>query len=184
MFSLKSTVVIIIFLVAPFLLRTLGLEPFPAVELPSGGILIRESSNTVVVTSTKVYGVNFDDSWTELDQNRFMYPIPVHYSSYLYLSNFGTEKEYLYQTKRRYKLIEKYPVFKQYLRASLTIENPSNGELNERAVWLKNKFEDQGMRADSLKIVTVELTISTKDGTILKRRTIDEKITHLNRKIQ
>ena len=183
MFSLRSTIFILCCLVIPFCLKTIGLEPFPAIEFPAGGIVVKEVNDEVKFDYTVVYGLNDEDKWVEIDLASFFRPIPVHYSSFVIVSNFGKDKAALRANTRRYKILKKLPFFRKYYQQLLNgnVEAASAEYLLERTEWLDRKLADQSLKMSSIKVVGYTKGISTKNGNTISNIKKYEKIIDLDR---
>lgn len=71
MFSLRS-IIIFCFFAIPFCLKTIGLEPFPAIELPSGGMVVKEHQSVIKVNYFRIYGLDTAGNWVEMDKRLFL----------------------------------------------------------------------------------------------------------------
>jgi hypothetical protein len=162
MFSLKTTVLIILALIIPFLLKTIGLEPFPAVQLPAWGITVKEINGQIKLDYSVLFGLDSAGYWKEIDQKKLVHPIPVHYSSYIINSNFGKDKAALRSTSRRYKILKRTPYFKKYYHTFLNRQKLDSIDLIERKLWLQERLKGQGLRTTYLKVAVYTKIVSTK----------------------
>ena len=92
-FSVLATLGIALVLGLPFVARALSaqLEPYPAVLLPAGAGWIEAGSKQLRFGQLKLWGRCGGESWRELDSERFMHPIPVHYLGGIEQRNFGLD---------------------------------------------------------------------------------------------
>lgn len=85
-----------IFLLAPALLKIVGMEPYPAVILPSGAGTI--SLEPVVLHETRLYGERAP-GWERIDAVKFLEPVPVWYLDALARRGFGLEGDAASETR-------------------------------------------------------------------------------------
>lgn len=176
MFSLRSSIAIFCFLFIPFCLKTIGLEPFPAIELPSGGMVVKEQQNVIQVKYFGMYGLDTADKWVEINKRLFFSPIPIHYSTYILNSNFGVDKAALRKTTRRFKILKKLPGLNNYYSQLLIIEKPSEEDIIERNQWLIDKMNAQGLRPTHIKIIEYSKSISSISGEVKNIVILNEKV--------
>jgi hypothetical protein len=92
-FSVAATLGIAIALFVPFVARSLSgaLEPYPAVLLPAGAGWIESRAKELRFDQLKLWGRCRGEraSWSELDSERVMAPIPVYYLGAIEERGFG-----------------------------------------------------------------------------------------------
>lgn len=90
MFSVRFTLVLAGALVLPLCVREIsGVEPYPAILLPTGATLVRELEGVVEFQSLALYAGRASGEELRLKVTSFMDPIPGHYLGGLATRVFG-----------------------------------------------------------------------------------------------
>lgn len=159
-------------LLPPFLLKTFypNLEPYPAVILPSGSDTINVENTRVNFTKTSVWAKESKaKTWSKIDSEKFLEPIPIHYLKYIALTSFGFKSE----PKKASSVWKKK--YDSILSSKITSE-----ERAETKNWLKQKLTKFGYVPDEFMVVSEEITFDINTGKIVSRTRTDEQIFKLD----
>jgi len=166
--NLALTLGLACLLIPPFVLKTFHppLEPYPAIILPGGSDTISIENSTVNFKKTTVLGKqnNQTQSWSKIDTEKLIEPIPVHYLQYMALTSFGFRSE---PKKAGSIWKQKYDSF---MSNKITAE-----EIVETKNWLKQKLTKLGYVADEFMVISEEITFDINTGKIVSRTKTDEK---------
>ena len=160
-------------LIPPFVLKTVfpTLEPYPAIILPAGSDTVNIEDSKVSFVKTSVWAKPKDKakSWSQIDSEKFLAPIPVYYLKYIVLTSFGFESKQLKTAsvwKKKYDSI---------LNNKITSE-----EIAETKNWFGQKLNKSGYISDEFMVISEEITFDVNSGKIVLREKIDEKVFRLD----
>ncbi len=172
MFSLRWTIIILFSLFVPFCLRTLGIEPYPAVLLPAGGGSIKKVNNHVALETKKLYALDSSGNWKKINLTLFLYPIPIQYSPNLISYNFGLSMDSSKFRSKGFRILKKL-----HLASETTA---SKDKIREIEDWLKKKLIEQHFNPSKIKLTSYIQTISADTGDVLDNKIKDERIISLD----
>ena len=139
---------------------------FPAIILPAGSDTISIEDSKVSFTKNSVLGKQNAPtrSWSKIDTEKLIEPIPVHYLKYMVLTSFGFPSE---SKKAGNVWKQKYD--------SLMSSKISAEEVVETKNWLKQRLTKLGYVADEFMFISEEATFDINTGKIISRTRTDEK---------
>jgi len=164
MYSKRGSVIIILLLLIPFVLRLIGYEPYPAILLPEGASSLRKLDNQVKVTITEFQGLNKDSAWVRLEPQVLIAPIPPTYMRFIFFKNLPKTID------KKIKIMKKLHLPTDELTARYA---PS-----ERNKYLKSKLEANNFLSSEIKMVLCELSV--ENGKVVNKKIINEKFIKLN----
>ena len=171
--NLSLTLLLSCLLIPPFVLKTVypPLEPYPAIILPAGSDTVNIENSRVSFVKTSVWAKPKDrlESWSQIDSEKFLAPIPVHYLKYIVLTSFGFESQ---QPKAGSIWKKKYD---SILNGKIT-----SAEIAATKNWFGNKLTKSGYLADEFKVISEEMTFDVNSGKIVSQEKIDEKVFRLD----
>ncbi len=173
MFSLRFTIILLFILFIPFCLRAiLGIEPYPAVLLPSGAGSIKKTGDQIVFNYKKLFALDNKGEWTKIDPSRLLYPIPVQYLPNLTSNNFGFDVDSPRVKSKTFRFLKMF---------HLTSERPKSEEdIREAKKWLKEKLISQHLNPSRIKFASYTQIISTRTGAVVENNIKNEKIVSLD----
>lgn len=170
MFSLRSTIILIFILSIPFCLRTFtGIEPYPAVLLPSGAGTIEKINESITLPSKEFFGIDSSGNWQKINMSVFLSPIPTQYLPVLLIHDFGLSIDSSYYKSRRFKILKAL----HFINDDAATEREKRKEVEK---WLKERLIKQKLNAHQIKITSYTQTISVPSGALLKNQIKDERI--------
>lgn len=134
--NLSLTLLLGFILLPPFVLTTrYGIEPYPAIILPSGANKANVSPTQVSFNRTSLWGKHQEKGiWVRVDLETFLEPIPVHYLDPIAVNLFGLKSP-------NGKIINGFNTKK------VTTEEVQSGKQ-----WLRQKLSQFGYASDELMI--------------------------------
>lgn len=165
MFGLKSTVLIGMFLLFPFIFKLLSKEEiYPAVILPAGQTVLNIKDGTIGTMYTDILALT-EIGEVSLDIPQLFNPIPNLYTRYIYENNFGLGAFALSEDDNIIDISEVDDV----------------PQIDEFKDWVVKKMEEQSIRMpiSGLKLVSYGVEVSIKDGKELSRAKTNEKTIRL-----
>lgn len=173
MFSLRFTIFLLFVLFIPFCLRAiLGIEPYPAVLLPSGAGNIQKTGDNIVFNYKKIFALDNKGEWTKVEPSRFLYPIPVQYLPNLTSGNFGFEVDSSKPKSKTFRLLKMFHLVNK--------KPKSEEDIREAKKWLKEKLISQGLNPSKIKFASYTQVISTRTGATIENKIKNEKIVSLD----
>jgi hypothetical protein len=173
MFSLRETFIILFILFIPFCLRTcIGIEPYPAVLLPSGAATIKKVNNHIALKSKKLYALDSANNWKKIDISLLLYPIPGQYLPALLSHDFGLSIDSSRFESRRFKILRKL----KFLNDKSLASKDSRVEVEK---WLREKLIKQHLSPSKIKIISYVQTISSNTGAFLENTIENERVISL-----
>ena len=169
MISTKATFVLLILLGVPFVLTTFGFEPYPAIILPSGAGNIRKQGNQIDIPLKKIFGLNSQTQWAEIDPVRFSYPMHIQYYPLLLDTNLGFKDVKL--TWREKWIEEKTGIRRKK-------HQPGTSEV---VAYIQHKLSEQNLDTTQIKIVDYIETVSLENNRSLSTKIVHEEIIYLRR---
>ena len=163
MFSLRSTIGLLLLLFIPFVLRKLNIEPYPAVLLPEGASIVNTANNLTSFTYQEVYGLKNKKDWQRVDVVMLMQPIPIQYFPTILERNFSD----IASKSRRRKWLKMF-----HLPDHLNKQHDADA-------WFMERLGKQSLDPGTLRIVTFAKVINIQTGQESSRIS-DEKIIHLS----
>lgn len=174
MFSLRFTVVLVAFLVIPFVISQFGPEPFPAVILPGGADKVPVGASESKYSTTTLYAIGEDGNWGEVNTIALLYPIPNSFQRSILAKEFGLNAK----PTEKQGSASALAALKQYISRN---KNKTEQEKAEVREWLKTRLVEQGFAASQLKIVKYKVTFAIPSGKTLSKTIADENILYLDR---
>ncbi|MCE6992755.1 hypothetical protein [Dyadobacter sp. CY323] len=174
--KLYKTALLGAFLLIPFFLKTIGFEPYPAVLLPTGGIRIKNNNGLATFKTTELSAFDvISKKWIDVDEGKFIQPIPIHYFRYLTDQKFGLDKGNAIAKSRKGKLMSK-------LGIKMDIKNNDIGKEREEEVkkWIKYRLSAQSIVSSKIRILTEVRSISLTTGLITKTYIENEEFVNLD----
>lgn len=172
MYSSKFTVLLLICLLIPFLLRLKNYEPYPAILFPSGPETIKSVKGTVKTEIKQLYALNPKGKWQRIEPKTFMYPAPAAYLTNLIGRDMGFKKPKPQLFNGRYGLVNHFFRFQR--------GNTTNANMMELHYWLKGRLTKSGFESSQIRVATYVHTISTINGEILKKELKNENYYNLD----
>ena len=175
MFSLRFTIILLIVLGIPFLLRYKykeKYEPFPAILLPSGAYRASVASSEFNVNYTDLVAQKEDGSWDIVDAKLLLYPLPAHNYRYVYEREFGLKVPAEPMDRRFVRLLKSLNILKS--------RSWTDQDKERTKSWLEQRLKEQGFSGTVLGIVYKEKIVSISSGEILSDDIIDEKVLYLD----
>lgn len=170
----RHTILLIIILVSPLIIKTLfgyQFEMYPAIILPSGPHIKTLEAGAFTHRQLEFYAQENGKPWEQLDPVAVLHPLPEQYSSPILRREFGLMPPRTYPDRRFFKILK-----------SMNLLDPrvlDEKEIEELKLWIQSIIEIRGISADKIKIETVEKTIDLQ-GKVLKRQVESEQIIHLH----
>lgn len=179
MFNLKSTLLIFSVLFLGLFLKIIGFEPYPAIVLPSGSSTIKRVNNKVHFKETKIYALNSQGIFTEIDKETFLGKIPKHIIQGLIDRNFGMDKSLAISKSRKLKILKMLHLSKFSFFTGKT--NASAEDTREVTHWLNERLNAQNLKGPYIKVVTYNNTVFTQTGNIIHTKIENERIITLSK---
>lgn len=167
MISVKGTIVLLIMLFVPLSLTILGVEPYPAINLPYGGGVYRQQDHRIQISYRAVYGVDAQGKWKEIEPVAFMKPIPYQYFPVMSSTSFGFDT-----------LPESHRDVRVYKYLGLKKKNRKR-DYAELTAWLRSRLIDHKLRDSTMKVVTYTETISTDTRELIAKEIVNERLIKL-----
>jgi hypothetical protein len=166
LFGVGTTVILVLLLVVPFVLRTLSssAEPYPAVLLPAGPGQVPVSHGTAGFSVRSIVGRRPTGSEAVLDPVTFLAPIPVHYLYALADGQFG-------QDAGGDRTISSGRLG---ITFSVPRAQPTASSKAEARDWLRSKLSAAGLAPDTLIIRDEWVTVQLRSGRELTRSVQNE----------
>jgi len=164
MHSVKFTIILFALLFLPFFLRVKGLEVYPAILSPEGYDVILRKDNAIKVNYLKIYVLNEQKKWVEMDDTYLLSPIPVVFFHSIFQKLYDSS----YKKNTEYKFWKKLGLLR------------TSSKLRSADEWYINKLNKQQRYPYTLRVVNFCGTINLKTGQESDKIT-DEKIVRLHR---
>jgi len=173
--KVRHTLLLIIVLIAPFILKFLfgpKFEMYPAIILPSGPHIKTIKEDALDHRLLEFYVQEDEKLWEQLDPVTVLSPLPEQYTSPILRREFGLGIPSSYPDRKFVKIMKTL-----HLLDPRNLDEVENAEIK---LWLKQKiFLKSGINADKIKLSTVYITIDKK-GNILNKLVEGEQIIQLN----
>ena len=153
MFTLRALVIIILILFIPFFLRTMGLEPYPAILLPSGAFSLQEANGKVQLEFKIVYARDSAGNWQPINPEQLLAPIPTQYFFPIVDHDFGFGQDSIAAKGRRSKVL--------HMLHLAGDASPGDKKDQQLKAWLRQKLIGQHLSPVAIRICTYLKTIST-----------------------
>jgi hypothetical protein len=165
--ALLSTV-----LVVPFAITFLapGLEPYPAVLLPSGSGRIQVAGEQMDFSRTSIYGkVARGDAWTRLSPPKFLSPIPDDFFPPLAQRNFGLSPVGLIADRTKIGVV-----------ITIGPRKVREEEVKNAKQWFRARLKESGCDDNVLRITQEVVTFRRSDGAEIAIRSENDKVLDLH----
>ena len=175
MFSLRFTIVLLIMLAVPFLIRYKyreKYEPFPAVLLPAGAAKAPVLAGEFKVDYIDLVAQRADGAWETVDAKLLLYPLPYNNHKHVYEREFGLTDPPAPEDRRFVRLLVNLNILKA--------RNGTEQDKEKTKNWLGQRLKQQGFTGAVLAIVYKEKIVSISSGEILSDDIIDEKVLYLD----
>lgn len=161
--SLKQVAIILVFWSINFVLSNLALEPYPTLMLPAApGVLQKDFNNNVHFSLAKIYALNDENRWQEIDVDEMAYKLPT---PNLNMQRVG------------YGLFREEPLVESVKRKLGLLDDHENQKKRTELIkWFKKSLEEQGLQTDSVKLVSYSYQLSLGTKKVLERKILNEKI--------
>jgi len=158
--NLSLTLLLSLVLLPPFVwTRRYGLEPYPAIILPSGASKASVTKTQVSFNRTSLWGKHKEKgNWIRVDLESFLEPIPIHYLYAIAKNSFG-----LKSPNRKIR------------NGVITPEEVQGGKQ-----WLRQKLVQSGYVADALMITIDKETFDVAANKIITSYREHEEILRLD----
>ena len=169
---LLTTIILSGILIPPFLLKMLAssLEPYPAIVLPAGAHQVKLTDTQVNFSRTSIWGKDLaTDSWTRIDSEQLLDPIPNEYLGHMVYNSFGLEAP---NKDVSGKLQQ---IFVSILRGKITPE-----EVEASKQWLSKRLTEQNCAPDRFKVTEQEVVFDVSTGKIASSKIKDERVFRLD----
>ncbi|MCC0177964.1 hypothetical protein I4641_13350 [Waterburya agarophytonicola K14] len=156
----------------PFLLKMLSasLEPYPAIILPAGAHQVDLDSTQVNFSRISLWGKQLpDNSWTRIDSEKFLEPIPHEYLTHIVNNSFGlktSKKEADNALKKKFITI---------LNNKITAD-----EIEDTKQWLRNQLTQLNCDSSELMVTEEKIAFDVSTGKIVSLKIINEKLFKLD----
>jgi hypothetical protein len=169
MFSVKFTILLFFALLIPFLIKFFkpGLEPYPAIILPSGAGKAKVQNSTVTFQSRGLYGQRDDSTWQKVELSAFAYSIPIEYVYPCLFSNTGLAEGQARTENSIYKLLTNMGWVEKR-----EIKEKDKTRFN---TWIRSQLVKQGLHGTKLKLAEQTMVVALPSGSIIKHTTLNEK---------
>lgn len=169
-FNLWFTLLIAGMLIIPYILTLYGVEPYPAIILPSGASRVNIGQNSTFRRISLWGRDKVDGDWKRVNPRPFLKPIPVSHLKSLARNSFG-----LNSIDERVKVVTLPGV-------RLTVPNTkvTSSEIQEAKHWLSQRLIQLGYAPDELMITTDEAVLDTSINKIIRHKRLHEEIIRLD----
>lgn len=167
MFSLRFTLILLIILFIPFLLRIFLFEPYPAILLPSGPTIMEKKNNEISIDYKTMYGFKINKQ-KEIDAISFIQPIFPQYFISIVNYDFGLNDSLVINSKRT--------GFLKKINLIQNVASYKSERYSSSVQWLKQKLRNQDLDTTQFKVVTYTVTISLATGKAVSTHIKNEKL--------
>jgi hypothetical protein len=167
MFSLRSSIILLLVLFVPFLLRLLGSEPYPAVLLPSNAETILKS-NFLTIENTRLFGIRNDRYWEEINKMVFFEPIPLEHAGILLMSHLCLNANTIRQDSKKDVLYRKLGLLRD--------RTLSAGDIHELHTWIKSRLSAEGFATAKIRIAVYRENVLIQTGAVIKKEILYEQV--------
>lgn len=173
MLSTRLTLLLIAILIIPFCIKTkTEIEPFPAVILPAGANKVPVGATESNYTTTSLFAVNKEDTWSKLNTRELLKPLPSSFHNVIIFREFGLNTNN--------KKISEPGLLSAIIQFATRRKYKTEQEKAEVRKWLKSRLEAQNYDTSKIKIVNNQVTITIPNGDTLSSKIIHEKILYLD----
>ncbi len=168
--NLSLTLLLAFILLPPFTLKTLNhnLEPYPAIIFPSGARKIDVGAREISFNRTSLWGKHEkDNTWTRVDVETFLAPIPVHFLPAIARNSLGLKSA----EGRIIKLPKEIKILSKKVTSS---------EVQNAKHWWRQKLVRSGYASDELMITSEKVKFDIKTGKIIRIKRSHEEIFRLD----
>ena len=186
--NLSLTLLLVFILLPPFVLNTLYgglLEPYPAIILPSGSPKADVGLREISFNRTSIWGKQKkDNTWTRVDLETFLAPIPVHYLYAITKNSLGLKSAEgrviklegrFSKLPKEIKILSKLPKEIKILSKKVTPSEVKNGKH-----WWRQKLSQSGYASDELMIISEQVKFDIETGKIIGIKRSNEEIIRLD----
>ena len=168
--SLSLTLWLALILIPPFLIssRYRELEPYPAILLPTGATKIQVGQKDVRFIGMNLWGKRKrDQSWTKIDAEKLIDPIPIHFLAPIIGHRFGLE-------------LANGHVYKLPRQLSLRTNKVTASEAEQGKQWLRQRLASLGYGPDRIKVSYEEKTFHVETQTATQTKQTHAEIIRLD----
>jgi len=165
-FSLRFTLLLGLYLVVPFAIKTLTALPvWPAILFPVGAGKLYVVNGNVAFPYLSFWGFDREGNARELDRAELFDPIPIGYSGGVADAELGLSEA------------TTHVVWVRGFRRQISIARrvPNRTLRSEVAGWWSARLRDRGLSADRIILRRDEVFVEVKTGREVSRRLIDER---------
>lgn len=175
MFPLRFTIVLLMVLLAPFLLRHRygsRMEPYPAILLPAVATKDKVAETRFNARYQVLYGQRGDGTWQPVDERLLLYPIHVQYEGVILSRELGLKPPEPAGRAGVQSGLGRLGLFRY--------RHLTGADQAAAKRWVKDKLRQQGFTRPVLKIATRAEVVAVPGGETVSAKDTDEKIIHLD----
>ena len=154
--KIKTTILISLILIVPYLVKLLIAEPYPAIILPSGHAKIKVTTSEYTFESIEIEGVKNDNElFSVIPPDAFLDPAPSRLLGYLAKNEFGLVK-------------------KEGMKAA------TEKNIKLAKIWYADKLIKLGYKPDLFKVVRYSNVIDKNSNTFISKIQASEVVYELH----
>ena len=169
--NLSLTLLLFCILVPPFALRHRygnGIEPYPAILLPSGASSINFEKSEISFNKINIFGKDRENQvWTKIDSENFLAPVPVHYLKAIVNNSFGLNS---IEGKTSY-----FPLGINIINRKIT-----HSEIEDTKRWLSQKLTAYGYASNEMMVSIEQIVFDVETGKAITSKKTYEEIFRLD----
>lgn len=170
--KLKHTVLLLVLLVTPFLIKLYFggiMEVYPSITLPAFPTLLNAESGEITYKYQKLY-VETDGEWILLDQAKMFYPLQHKFYDIVIGKEFGLKDKEGHGDRKLFTVLRNINLIKN--------RQLSTKDKQEAIEWLNSRLNRINVYGNKIKIVEIQKT-SNLDAVLLNEEIVNEEIIKL-----
>jgi len=171
--KVRHTILLLAILIVPFVMKMLfgyDFEAYPAIILPSGPHVKTLENEAFIHNQMQLFVQEDGEPWIEVDAVALLHPYPEQYSGPILRRQFGLIPSRTYPDRRFINILSSLNLIHQRVL--------DEKEIRELHLWIIAKLEDYGIKANRIKIASIEKKIDLQ-GNVLDKSIADEQIIDL-----
>lgn len=167
--NLSLTLLLFCILVPPFALRhRYGIEPYPAIILPSSASSINLKKSEIIFNKINIFGKDRENKvWRKIDSENFLVPVPVHYLEAIVKNSFGLNS---IEGKT-----SNLPLGINTINHKITYS-----EIKDTKQWLSQKLTAYGYASNEMMVSIEQIVFDVETGEAITSKKTYEEIFRLD----